>query len=93
MRAIIGGRFPGCFVVVLVFDKGVAMKSKSVAGVGAVVLLLVLSGCQSAPQKNTLATTATKCAPIHNLSQEKRKACTSKQHSVQPANVASSGSY
>lgn len=42
----------------------------------AVFSVVFFSGCQSVPSKNVATILASKCAPMHNLSQEKRKACT-----------------
>ena len=53
------------------------MKKKFSSITSVVLITLALSACQNSPQKNVAAVTNTKCAPMHNLSQEKRKACTS----------------
>lgn len=55
---------------------GFFMKNKIFSITSITLIILALYGCQNSPQKNVAAVVNTKCAPMHNLSQEKRKACT-----------------
>lgn len=52
------------------------MKNKFFSIASIVLMMLALCGCQNSPQKNIAVVANTKCVPMHNLSQEKRKACT-----------------
>ena len=52
------------------------MKNKLFSIASIVLMMLALCACQNSPQKNIAAVANTKCAPMHNLSREKRKACT-----------------